>query len=248
MTLEQPSSPPAGESIPQLIQCVRGQRVMLDADLARIYGVQTRALNQAIKRNLDRFPGDFILDLRACLESSSGKGLRARRGGWRGAPRAHIRKKSVTEAQRSQPPRPAARPPEILSKHALSREEILRTSQSVMSLRKLRFSKRVRAFTEHGAVMAAMVLGSPRAVAMSVYVVRAFIKMREDLAANALILRRLAEIDKTLLVHDAGLRDIYQKLRPLLEPPPLPPKPQIGFHLKEDALPYRARRRAEPTR
>jgi len=165
---------------------------MLDADLARIYGVQTRALNQAIKRNLDRFPGDFIFDL--------------------------------------------------------SREEILRMSQSVISLRKLRFSRRVRAFTEHGAVMAAMVLSSPRAVAMSVYVVRAFIKMREDFAANAVILSRLAEIDKTLLIQDAALRDIYQRLRPLLEPPPQPPKPQIGFHVKEDALPYRIHRKAERTR
>ena len=111
-------------------------------------------------------------------------------------------------------------------------------SQSVISLRKLRFSRRVRAFTEHGAVMAAMVLSSPRAVAMSVFVVRAFIKMREDFAANAVILSRLAEIDKTLLIHDIALRDIYQKLRPLLEPPPQPPKPQIGFHVKEDAFPY----------
>ncbi len=119
MKPEQPLSLLAGGSIPQLIQCVRGQRVMLDADLARIYGVQTRALNQAIKRNLDRFPGDFAFDL--------------------------------------------------------SREEILRMSQSVISLPKLRFSKRVRAFTEHGAVMAAMVLSSPRAVAMSVYITRAIV-------------------------------------------------------------------------
>jgi hypothetical protein len=109
----------------------------------------------------------------------------------------------------------------------LSREEILGISQTVISLRKLRFSKSVHAFTEHGALMAANLLNSPRAVAMSVYVIRAFVKMREDLAANAAILKRLAEIDKTLLLHDSALRDIYLKLRPLLEPPPLPPKPQI---------------------
>ncbi len=77
---------------------------------------------------------------------------------------------------------------------------------------------------------------------MSVYVIRAFVKMREDLVANAAILRRLAEIDKTLLLHDTALRDIYQKLRPLLEPPPPPPKPEIGFHVKEDAVPYRIKR------
>ena len=76
-------------------------------------------------------------------------------------------------------------------------------------------------FTEHGALQAANVLNSERASAMSVYVIRAFVKMREDVAANAAILRRLAEIDKTLLVHDVTLREILQKLRPLLEPPPL---------------------------
>jgi hypothetical protein len=99
-------------------------------------------------------------------------------------------------------------------------------------------------FTEHGAIMAANVLNSPRATQMSVFVVRTFIKMREDVAANAAILKRLAEIDKILLLHDSGLRDIYQKLRPLLEPPPAPPKPEIGFHVKEDALPYRINRTA----
>jgi len=92
--------------------------------------------------------------------------------------------------------------------------------------------------------MASTVLNSPRAVAMSLYIIRAFVKMREAQAANAAILKRLAEIDKSLLIHDAALRDIYQKLRPLLEPPPLPPKPQIGFHIKEDAAPYRVARRA----
>ena len=81
---------------------------------------------------------------------------------------------------------------------------------------------------------------------MSVYLIRAFVKMREELSANAAILKRLAEIDKTLLMHDVALRDIYQKLRPLLEPPPLPPKPEIGFHVKEDSIPYRIKRKNRP--
>jgi len=85
------------------------------------------------------------------------------------------------------------------------------------------------AFTEHGAIMAANVLNSPQAVAMSVYIVRAFIQQREVLAANETILKRLAEIDKTLLQHNAALRDIYQKLMPLLQPPPETPRPKIGF-------------------
>jgi hypothetical protein len=85
------------------------------------------------------------------------------------------------------------------------------------------------AFTEHGAIMAATVLNSAEAVTMSLYVVRAFVRMREDLAANAAILKRLAEIDKSLLLHDTALRDIYQKLLPLLAPEPPQPKCQIGF-------------------
>ena len=77
--------------------------------------------------------------------------------------------------------------------------------------------------------MAAMVLNSPEAVAMSVFVVRAFMQMREQLAANTAILKRLAEIDKTLLEHDSAVRAIWAKLQPLLEPPPDPPKRRIGF-------------------
>jgi hypothetical protein len=72
--------------------------------------------------------------------------------------------------------------------------------------------------------------------------------MREDLAANSAILRRLAEIDKTLLVHDVTLREVLQKLRPLLEPPSQPPRPEIGFHVKEDPTPYRTARKHSPAR
>jgi hypothetical protein len=82
-------------------------------------------------------------------------------------------------------------------------------------------------------------------MAMSVYVIRAFVKLSEGLVANAAILKRLAEIDKTLLVHDVALREIFEKLRPLLAPPPSPPKPEIGFHVREDAVPYRVRKRRE---
>ena len=103
------------------------------------------------------------------------------------------------------------------------------------------------AFTEHGALMAANILNSPQAVAMSVYVIRAFVKMREDLVANAAILKRLAEIDKTLFAHDISLREIWEKLRPLLAPPPPPPpKPEIGFHVKEDSVPYWTRGKSLP--
>ena len=97
------------------------------------------------------------------------------------------------------------------------------------SLRHIKFSKRVHAFTEHGALQAANVLNSPQAIQMGLYVIRAFVKMREELTANATILKRLAEIDKSLLIHDSAVRDLYQKLLPLLTPPPEKPKRRIGF-------------------
>ena len=78
--------------------------------------------------------------------------------------------------------------------------------------------------------MAANILRSERAVQMSVFVVRAFIRLREHIAANTAVMARLAEIDKTLLQHDAALRDVYRKLLPLLQPPADPPKRRIGFH------------------
>jgi hypothetical protein len=165
-------------------------KVILDADLAAWYGVSTKALNQAVRRNSARFPEDFAF--------------------------------------------------------LLSPEEKTEVVTNCDHLRRLKFSPvSPRAFTEHGALMAANILNSPRAVAMSVYVIRAFVKTRGELAANATILKRLAEIDKTLLIHDVALREIFEKLRPLLALPPPPPKPEIGFHVKEDAIPYRIRKRGK---
>jgi len=172
-----------------LIRSIRDRRVIIDADLAKVYGVQTFRLNEAVKRNRDRFPHDFLFQLTAEERDSL-------------------------------------------------------TSQIAMS-KPGRGGRRTLpyAFTEHGALMAATVLNSGRAVAMSLYIIRAFVKLREETAANAAILKRLAEIDKTLLIHDTALREIVQKLRPLLDPPPQPPKPEIGFHIKEDGAPYRIKKR-----
>lgn len=171
-------------NVAALIHSVRGVRIVLDSDLARLYGVPTFRLNEAIKRNRERFPEDFLFQLtteeRECLTSQSAMS-KAGRGGRRTLPYA---------------------------------------------------------FTEHGALQAANVLNSPRAVAMSVYVIRAFIKMRQEQAANAALLKRLAEIDKTLLLHDSALRDIYHKLLPLLAPPE-DEKREIGFHVREEPAPYR---------
>ena len=84
-------------------------------------------------------------------------------------------------------------------------------------------------FTEHGALMAATVLNSPMAARMGIFMVRAFVRMRRELAGRDRISQKLAEIDKTLFIHDEGLRDLYQKLMPLLEPRPVPEKRKIGF-------------------
>ena len=184
----------------RLIHSVRDQRVILDADLAGLYGVPTKRLNEQYRRNVDRFPGDFAFQLKP--------------DEW-----AALRSQIAT----------------------LNIDGSMRSQFATASKRNIRHLPVV--FTEHGAFMAANILNSPRAVAVSVYVIRAFVKMREEVAANAAILRRLAEIDKTLLVHDVTLREILQKLRPLLEPPPQPPKPEIGFHVKEDAVRYRVRKK-----
>ena len=95
------------------------------------------------------------------------------------------------------------------------------------------------AFTEHGALMAATVLNSPRAIEMSIFVIRAFVKMREQLAEHLTMKKRLAEIEKVLLAHDIALEDVYKKLTPLLQPPPEPPRKQIGFQVREKGKKYR---------
>jgi hypothetical protein len=183
--------------IESLILTMRGQKVILDADLAELYDVPTKRLNEQVKRNTERFPEDFIFRLTA--------------------PEWSNLKSQIT----------------ISSLPAPQKEGVVPNwSQFATSSKRHRGAAyRPNAFTEHGAIMAAMVLNSPEAVAMSVFVVRAFMQMREQLAANAAILKRLAEIDKTLLEHDSALLAIWTKLQPLLEPPPEPPPKRIkGFN------------------
>lgn len=182
------------EQLEPLIFAVRGRQVVMDSDLARLYGVATRALNQARKRNPARFPADFAFQL----------GARE----WAG-----MRSQIVTTK------------PVGNSELTMDRSRNVTGSPRHRDPRSLPW-----VFTEHGALMAANILRSERAVQMSVFVVRAFVRIREQIASNAAILKRLAEIDKTLLQHDTALRDVYQKLLPLLQPPPAPVKRRIGFH------------------
>ena len=178
-----PAAPP--------IHTIRRQRVVLDSDLAGLYGVSTKAFNQTIARNRNRFPRDFILQLTADEFSN-------------------LRSQIVTSSSGTAP----ALRSQIVTLKAHGGRRYLPL-----------------AFTKHGAIMAATLLRSPRAVAMSVYVVRAFVEMKEALLANATILQRLAEIDKKLVTHDVILRDVYEKLRPLLAPPPAPRR-ELGFHTR----------------
>jgi len=177
------------------IHTVRGQRVVLDSDLAALYEVPTKVFNQTIHRHANRFPIDFAFQLTREED-------------------ANLRSQIVTSS-----------------------------SEAVGSLRSQTVTLKAHGgrrhlpwvFSEHGAIMAATILRSPRAVTMSVYVVRAFVRMREELMTGAAIFKRLAQIDKKLLEHDVVLQDVVEKLLPLLNPPPEPPpKRRIGFNVGGD--------------
>jgi len=182
-----------------LILTIRDTRVILDSDLAEIYGVPTKRLNEQVKRNSGRFPADFTFRLSAAE--------------WK-----FLRSQIVTSN-----PEPSQ-----------DDEDMPNRSQNATGSQRHRNPRLCPyAFTEHGALMAANVLNSPEAVKMSVYVIRAFIKQRELLMAQSDVLKKLAAMDAKLLRHDDALRIIWQELQPLLTPPPGPPRPQIGFHVKE---------------
>ena len=184
------------DSLEPLILVIRNQRVILDADLARLYGVSTKRFNEAFKRNQQRFPDDFSFQLTITEFNNL---------------RSQLATSSLQHVEST----------EVLPK----RSQIVTTSHGGRRFRPW-------AFTEHGAVMAANILHSERAIRMSVFVVRAFVRLREHIAANRTILKRLAEIDKTLLEHDTALFDLYEKLQPLLQPLPDSPKRRIGFQSK----------------
>jgi hypothetical protein len=175
------------------ILLVRGERVILDLDLAPIYGVTTKRLNEQVKRNMRRFPKDFCFRLtrRECHELCS----------------------------------------QMMTASPMS--SAMRSQIATASRRNNRFLP--YAFTEHGAIMAANVLKSPRAVKMSVFVVRAFIKMRRTLMATREMSEKLQELENKLTerldTHERGILYLLEEIRKLMNPPPLPePKKRpIGF-------------------
>jgi hypothetical protein len=179
------------DRIGSVIRTIRGQRVILDTDLARIYGVSTGRLNEQVKRNAKRFPPDFLFQLT----------------------------KEEAEA-------------EIRSR---SQNAILKRGSNIKYL--------PYAFTENGAIMAANVLNSPQAVRMSVFVVRAFVQMRELLGSTKDLAKQLASLEKKLTDrldgHETAIVEVLRRLMDILDPPPLPeeappPQREIGFHTKED--------------
>jgi len=167
------------------ILVIRGQKVMIDADLAELYGVPTKRLNEQVKRNAERFPADFMFQLTA--------------------------------------------------------DEKAEVVANCDHLAKLKFSKALPfAFTEHGAIQASNVLATPQAVEMGVYVVRAFVRLREVLASSRELAAKLDALEqKTELLslqHEtfagntrAQLKQVFEALRQLMAPPADPPKRPIGF-------------------
>jgi hypothetical protein len=165
-------------AIERRILLIRGQKVMIDADLAELYGVPTKALNQAVKRHRERFPEDFVFALTA----------------------------------------------------AEKREVVTNCDH----LKRLKFSRTLPfAFTEHGALMAANVLNSAQAVEASVYVVRTFVRLREMIASNKELARKLDTLEQKLATHDQAITGLINAIRQLMNPPE-PKKRPIGFvHPKE---------------
>jgi hypothetical protein len=186
--------------IEPMILTVRGQKVVLDMELARIYGVTTKVFNQAVKRNRRKFPPDFMFRLTA----------------------------DEYENLRSQI---------VTSKCGPNRSQSVTGSHG--GRRYLPY-----AFTEHGAVMAANILRSKRAVQMSVFVVRAFIRMRQMLIEQRGLSRKLAELERELTarldVHETAINEMFRQIKRLLSPPsePEPPKKRIGFLVEEPKVPY----------
>jgi hypothetical protein len=181
------------DQIGSVIRTIRGQRVILDADLARIYGVPTHRLNEQVKRNAKRFPPDFLFQLT----------------------------KEEADSLRSQIA--------ILKSGRGQHRKFL-----------------PYAFTENGAIMAANVLNSPEAVRMSVFVVRAFVQMRELLGSTKDLAKQLATLEKKLTErldgHETAIVEVLRRMMDILDPPPLPeeeppPQREIGFHTKDEAKP-----------
>lgn len=161
--------------IQQRILLIRGEKVIIDTDLAEAYGVSTKALNQAVRRNTDRFPSDFMF--------------------------------------------------------ILTNEEKSEVVTNCDHLRKLKFSSvNPHAFTEHGAIMVASVLNSPKAIEVSIFIVRAFVKLREAIAGHKELSHKITQLEQKLKDHDEQILVLIEAIKQLMDPKPPPKIRRIGFH------------------
>jgi hypothetical protein len=172
------------DKIEQRILLIRGEKIILDVDLAALYGVTNKRLKEQVRRNRDRFPGDFMFEL--------------------------------------------------------TLEEKAEVAAICGHLSNMKYFKGLPyAFTEHGAIMAASVLNTPRAVEMSVFVVRAFVRLRNFLAAHKELAEKLAELERKLASHDEQIVAIIDAIKRLMASPPRsdapapPDKRRIGFHAED---------------
>jgi hypothetical protein len=176
------------ERLQKQILLLRGQKVILSQHLADLYGVPVKALNQAVRRNRERFPSDFMFQL--AKEELTILKSQFVTSSWGGARRA-----------------------------------------------------RPYAFTEQGVAMLSTVLRSSRAVQVNIAIMRAFVQLRQVLSNNAELARTLAVLEQKIEGHDTAIRSLFEAIRQLMAPPPPDPKPEIGFHVKENSVPYRTKSR-----
>lgn len=174
------------DQIESRILLIRGQKVMLDADLAELYGVETKVFNQAVKRNVDRFPEDFMFQLTS-------------------EEFADLRCQIDTSNLRSQ----------FVTSNIPSGRGGRRSLPYV--------------FTEHGAIMAASVLNSPRAIEISVHVVRAFVHLRELVSGNKELAQKLNLLERKVGAHDRAIAELINAIRQLMSPSEPKKKRPIGF-------------------
>ena len=182
----------SGERIENSILLLRGHKVMLDRDLAALYDVTTGNLNKAVRRNLDRFPQDFMFQ----LNSEEAESLRFQFG-------------SLNRGQH--------------------------------------FKYLPYAFTEQGVAMLSGVLNSQRAVQVNIAIMRAFVRLRETLSLHKELAGKLAELERKIENHDESISTLFEAMRQLMMPPDEPEK-EMGFHVKEEATPYRTKRKTADRR
>ncbi len=181
------------DRIESAILFIRGQKVMLDRDLASLYVVPVKVLNQAVKRNPERLPEDFMFQL----------SMDEAREWWKHVTTSRLRSQFVT----------------------------LKRGQHI--------KYRPFAFTEHGILMLSSVLRSRRAIDVNIAIMRTFVRMREMLASNAELTRRLDALERK---YDAQFRIVFEAIREILKPPDKPKRP-MGLQVREKMGSYQVRRR-----